>query len=416
MVVTLSSIALCGYIFIGYPLVVVLADRFFKGKPINKANVEPRVSMIVSCYNEREVIDDKISNCLAIAYPTNKIEFVFVSDASDDGTDEAVAGCGHEAIRLVRQPERLGKTMGLNLALKSIDSDVVVFSDANAMYAPDAVARLVQCFADPSVGYAVGAALYTDKDASDSARSEASYWSFEHKLKAAESKFASVVGGDGAIYAIRRELYAPLQAQDINDFVNPLQIIAQGFRGVFEQSAVCYEETAGDFDSECRRKRRIVNRSITGLWRVKSVLNPFKYGVFSIFLISHKLLRWLAPFPILAATLGILALAFAGIPTGQVLVLGLALFATLAWVAHFFGNRRGLPAVLLAPYYFVRVNWSSLLGLLDAWRGNIQVTWQTSRTKGSVEHAPSIGAWLGIILFLGVLTAAGLSIVSLTIT
>src|SRR5690606_22746592 len=143
------------------------------------------------------------------------------------------------------------------------------------------------------VGYAVGAALYTDGDAGASARNENLYWRYEIAIKTMESRLHSVVGGDGAIYAIRTALWEPLQQRDINDFVNPLQIIAKGYRGVFDPEAKCFEETAGSFDKEIARKERIVNRSIRGLMRVRELLNPLHFGVFTLEVISHKLLRWL---------------------------------------------------------------------------------------------------------------------------
>lgn len=383
------SLAVPIYVYVGYPLLLQALNAIMKGRPVRKGDELYPVCMIVSCYNEVDVIEKKIKNCVEIDYPKELINFVFVSDGSDDGTDEAIQRYSHEGVRLVRQEGRLGKTCGINLALQDIDDKIVVFSDANALYARDAIKKLVQNFNDPNVGYVVGAALYTDGSDNAAATSEDTYWQYEMRIKAIESKLASVVGGDGAIYAIRRELFIPLEREDINDFVNPLQIIAQGYRGVFEPDARCYEETAGDFDKEGRRKERIVNRSFRGLMKVKETMNPRKTGLFSLMVISHKLLRWLVPFFLLAFTLSAIALSVYGLFFFHVVVL----FGTgLLWLG-FLGSLKlsdTPPAALYYPYYFFLVNIMSAKGIIRALRGDIQVTWNSHRSPH--ERGPSATA------------------------
>ena len=210
IIITILSILIPCYVFVGYPLLLVLLSKLVKGKVVEKAQISPSVSFIVSCYNEVDVIRKKIENCLNLDYPNEKIEFVFVSDGSDDGTDEIIQEYKSSGVRLVRQEGRLGKTSGLNLAMTDLDTEIIVFSDANAIYAEDAVRQLVNNFNDPAVGYVVGAALYVDTDSSSASASEDSYWQYEMFMKNLESRLHSVVGGDGAIYAIRRELYKPL--------------------------------------------------------------------------------------------------------------------------------------------------------------------------------------------------------------
>lgn len=346
-----------------------------------RKDMAPSVTLIISCYNEVSVIRDKLVNSLALDYP-GPLSIVVVSDGSDDGTDEVVREFGEQGVRLIRQEGRLGKTMGLNLAMEQVDSEIVVFSDANAMYAVDAVRELVCNFADPGVGYAVGAALYTDGDSGASAENENRYWRYELAIKTMESQLSSVVGGDGAIYGIRRSLWQPLQPQDINDFVNPLQIVALGYRGVFDPAARCFEETAGDFDREIARKERIVNRSIRGLMRVREVLNPFRFGLFSFQVLSHKLLRWLIPLFLALGVAGSLFLALAGLGFFQ-LVTGLAgAVLVLAFLGHCSADRNTLPAWISTPYYFVMVNLYALKGIVRAAKGQTQVTWNSARPGG----------------------------------
>jgi len=213
----------------------------------------PCMTVIVSAHNEAAVIEEKIRSTLACDYPADRLAVVVVSDASTDATNAIVERLAAVSpnVRLLAIEEHRGKTAGLNLAMEHIDSDLVVFTDANALFDPTALRLLAECFADAEVGYAVGAALYTRNIESGAGGNEGLYWRYELAIKELESAFGSVVGGDGAIYAIRRALYEPLAAEDINDFVNPLQIIAQGYRGVFCAQARAYEDAANDYDKDC---------------------------------------------------------------------------------------------------------------------------------------------------------------------
>lgn len=381
LLVTVISLLIPVYVYAGYPLAlwVLTLGRSEPGHRIWETR--PTVALIISCYNEADVIREKLENALELDYPRGKLDIVVVSDGSDDGTDDIVREYSLVGVRLIRQEGRLGKTMGLNLAMETLSSDITVFSDANAMYAPDAIRKLVRHFADEQVGYVVGAALYTDGDRGASAQNENLYWRYELAIKSMESRLHSVVGGDGAIYAIRSHLWQPLQQKDINDFVNPLQIIARGYRGVFDPEARCYEETAGDFDREIARKERIVNRSIRGLMRVKATMNPLKVGIFAWEVISHKLLRWLIPLFLLIGAVGSLLLALAGYGFFQLISLGVVLLLVLAAIGHLVSNKNALPVWVSVPYYFVMVNLYSLRGILKALRGETQVTWSSARPE-----------------------------------
>jgi hypothetical protein len=214
-------------------------------------------------------------------------------------------------------------------------------------------------------------------------------------IKKIESKLHSVVGGDGAIYAIRKSLYEPLDKEDINDFVNPLQIIAKGYRGIFDADAICYEQTAGDFDKEGIRKQRIVNRSFSGLMKNKTVLNPFKYGFYSLQLFSHKLLRWLIPFFLVIAVAGIIMLAQMKIVMFQWALLLVILFTWSILLGKLLKNRSGCPSIMLIPYYFYLVNINSLKGVLQSLRGNVQITWSTPRDQKEKISGVKLSVMLG---------------------
>ena len=211
LITTLICLLIPVYVYAGYPLILWVLTRFKPSLQIEQRDDYPSVTLIVSCYNEADVIREKLQNCLALDYPPESIEFIVVSDGSEDSTDEVVQEFSGQGVRLLRQEGRLGKTIGLNMALTHVTSEIVVFSDANAMYSADAIKRLTGHFANDSVGYVVGAALYTDGGSGGSAHSEGLYWRYELAIKQMESNLHSVVGGDGAMYAIRTKLWEPLQ-------------------------------------------------------------------------------------------------------------------------------------------------------------------------------------------------------------
>ena len=176
--------------------------------------------------------------------------------------------------------------------MSSVKTDITVFSDANAMYKPDAILKLVQAFRNEEVGYAVGAARYYEDATTDASKNETAYWDLELGIKQSESDFDSVVGGDGAIYAIRTPLYEQMDPADVSDFVNPIQIVAKGYRGVFVPEAECYESAGDTFDEEYGRKRRIVNQSWRAVVKHRKLLGFKRNLKFNFMLISHKVIRW----------------------------------------------------------------------------------------------------------------------------
>ncbi len=373
------------YIYLGYPLLLWFV-RAIKGvKPVQRAPFEPQVTLIISAYNEAATIREKIENSLALQYPRDKLEILVVSDASSDETDQIVSEYAQQGVTLVRMKERRGKTIGLNHAVSIAKGTLVIFSDANAFYDENVVHRLAENFADPTVGYVTGASLYVETKSSFVGWCEDLYWNYDLKIKALESALGSMVGADGALYAIRKTLYTPLQYNDINDFVNPLQIIALGFRGVFEPQAVCHEKTVSQFGEEYRRKVRIVSRSVRGMMRVSVLLNPFRFGFYTLQLISHKLLRWLTPFFIVGAGVGNIALWSQNLfyQIFGILQVCFYLFALTGWLLAKKGMR---SKIFYLPYYFCLMNVASLHGIWKSVRGSAPATWEPEREKKSARE------------------------------
>jgi cellulose synthase/poly-beta-1,6-N-acetylglucosamine synthase-like glycosyltransferase len=369
------------YVYAGYPLLLWLLRAVGFGKAVATADpapgTEPRVTLLVSAYNEVDVIADKIRNSLALDYPADKLEVIVISDASDDGTDPAVTAFGLDNVKLLRMEGRGGKTVGLNAALKIASGDIVVFSDANAMYEPRSIRNMVRNFSDPAVGAVVGESTYSDA-AGNAQENEGLYWKYEIGIKRLETHLGSVVGGDGAIYAIRKQLYRDMRADALSDFVSPMQIVMQGRRCIYEPQARSVEEAADNLQKEFRRKVRIVNRAWRALWTMPVMLNPLRYGRFAIQVISHKLLRWLMP-AFLAAFLAV-SIALAG--RGGIYALALGIQAFLygcALIGYFMRQSNSMPRLFAIPYYFCLVNYASALGILDAYRGKTYTTWNTPR-------------------------------------
>jgi cellulose synthase/poly-beta-1,6-N-acetylglucosamine synthase-like glycosyltransferase len=375
-------IALVLWVYAGYPALLLLLTRFSRRPAALPSSHEPPVTLIISAYNEAGVIRQKIENSLALDYPRDRLEIIVISDCSDDGTDAIVREYENRNVRLIRMAERGGKTVGLNHAVPQARGEIVIFSDANALYHPQTARRLARNFAAPSVGCVTGESRYQiDENAADSTASENLYWRYELALKRMESAISSLVGGDGAIYAIRKALFRSMRPEDLSDFVNPLQIVAQGYRNVYEPEAISFESGAESFEKEFRRKVRIVNRAWRGLWRVRQVLNPFRFGFFTLQVISHKLLRWLVPVFMAGAFFANLFLLNHGKFYQFALILQIAFYA-LAMIGKMQSHRPAISKLFYVPYYFCLVNYASLLGIVSNYRGQKFAVWNTVRESG----------------------------------
>ena len=241
-------------------------------------------------------------NKLNQAYPPERLDVLVVSDGSTDGTDAIVQSIATNAagrVKLLRQEPRQGKTAAINLAMTQATGDIVVFADANSIYAPSAVRSLASNFADPSVGYVTGRMIYTNPTDSGIGKGSGKYMSYENLLRALETKLGSIVGVDGGIDAIRRTLYVPMRPDQLPDFVQPLGIIEQRKRVVYEPDALVHEQALSSPTDEFRMRVRVSLRALWALYDKRELLNPFRYGLFAWQLLSHKLLRYLAFIPLL---------------------------------------------------------------------------------------------------------------------
>lgn len=372
------------YPYTFYPLLLAAFSKLKKNnfEFENTEEYKPLVTLIISAYNEENVIKEKLENTLSINYPMDKLQVLIVSDASTDKTDDIVNqwSSEHSNFKLIRQGQRFGKTSGLNLAVPEASGDIIIFSDANAIYHKNSINELIKFFINPEVGYVMGAALYNSaKD--PSSKSEGLYWEFELFVKKLETKFYSVVGGDGAIYAIRKELFWELDRDDINDFVNPLQIVSKNYKGVFNPKAICFEDSAGDFRKEFRRKRRIVNRSWRAIKKYFGWFDVRKHYKFLFELFSHKIIRWYS-FPILliAFLSNLLIVLMTAMPFYIITLFGQIGFGILALLGIQYRTlNKKMPKIIYLPYYYSFVHIAALVGIVDEMKGIKHTTWDHIR-------------------------------------
>ncbi len=288
------------YTYALFPVLVLLRGAL-RPRPHLEADATPSVSIVIAAHNERQSIGDKLENLLALDYPRDRLEVVVASDGSDDGTDEVVAGYGDRGIRLLSLP-RCGKAPALNAAVAASSGEILVFSDANSAYAPDAVRALVRPFADPDVGGVAGNQRY-QKGGREAgiAGGEHRYWNFDRLLKVAESRAGNAISATGAIYAIRRPLFRTVPDGVTDDFVTSTAVIDQGHRLVFAPDAVAVEPVASTGGMEFGRKVRVMTRGLRGVQVNRRLLDPRRHGFYALQLFSHKVLRRLVVFPLLLA-------------------------------------------------------------------------------------------------------------------
>lgn len=377
-IVAWCALAVVGYVYIGYPMALWILSRV-RRRDVLLTERLPSVTLIISAFNEARAIGAKLENSLALDYPADLLHVLVVSDASTDETDNIVRSYVGKRVSLLRMAERHGKTVGLNAAMQKVRSEIVVFSDANILYQKDTIRCLVRNFADVNIGCVTGNSCYVDQRQSAAHEQENTYWGYERFVRTLESQIGSTVGGDGAIFAVRRELYTPLSPDAINDLVIPLQIVARGYRAIFEPQAIGYERSAGNFAGEFRRKRRIVNRSWRGLMSVPEVLDPRRVGLFAWQVWSHKVLRWLVLPIVLTAAIGCI-IAF---PVGLIYRIGTLGFIASVVIAGMGGVFQGRVGRLMGfahgLFYFYMVNLAAFLGIVMAMHGRVEVLWTPER-------------------------------------
>jgi cellulose synthase/poly-beta-1,6-N-acetylglucosamine synthase-like glycosyltransferase len=370
-------LALLTYVYVGYPVVVFLLARILD-RGVRKADIEPNVTVFIAAFNEEREIERTVVNKLSQDYPLDRLEVIVVSDESTDRTDEIVRKLAEHSegrLKLLCQEPRQGKTQALNMAVTHAVGDIFVFADANSMYAPDAIRRLVRSFSDPSVGYVTGRMIYTNPEESGIGEGSGTYMGYENLLRALETRLGSVVGVDGGIDAVRQGLYAPMRPDQLPDFVLPLSVVERGKRVVYEPDALLYERALSVAADEFRMRVRVSLRALWALYDKRNLLNPLRFPLFAWQLLSHKVLRYGVFLP-LTGLFVCNALAV-GVHPFYLGFFALQLTAySFAAVGHLLRPLPTWASKLLAPYYFFILNVACALAFWKFLNRQKMVLWK----------------------------------------
>lgn len=371
-------LAVICYVYVGYPCAIWLLARFRPARITPPAAEWPTLSLIISAYNEERCIREKLDNSLLLGYPRGKMEILVASDGSTDQTDAIVGEFQSRGIRLIRLEGRQGKTAAQNAAAAQATGDILVFSDANALYDWDALQWLIRPFDHEDVGSVEGRRADFASGDSGTAKYELSFREMESHIKSWESRVLSCTGATGPIYAVRRALYIPLDPAMISDLMEPILIMArQRKRHVFEPCSISRESVLPNLQDEYYRKIRIITRCLNSLRMAPEVLNPLQNGWFALQVISHRLLRWLVPvFALTAFSANIFLLSQ---PLYRITFLFQTAFILLAAIGAALDKLSIGPSILRLPHYFCTINLAALSAIGNFLRGQNIVMWRTQR-------------------------------------
>jgi cellulose synthase/poly-beta-1,6-N-acetylglucosamine synthase-like glycosyltransferase len=382
------SLGLVFYTHIGYGLLIWVLTRikklFVKNAvpAILPTDELPAVTYIVAAYNEEAWISEKIENSLRLQYPSEKLLLWFVTDGSNDNTPAIVAEYASkmpDRIQLFHQPERRGKIAAVERVMEQVRTPVTVFSDANTKVNPEAIHNIVRHYHDEKVGAVAGEKrIHMDAAEEASAAGEGIYWKYESFLKQLDNEFYSTIGAAGELFSIRTELYRPVEPDTlIEDFVMTMRIAMGGYKIAYEPAAYAVENGSASVKEELKRKVRIAAGALQAIYRLRALLNPFKYGRLSFQYISHRMLRWtLAPLALPVILISNIVLAGSGQPLYQVL-LGLQVaFYLLALAGWLLEKRKVRIKILFIPYYFLVMNYAMFAGAIRLLKGQQSVLWE----------------------------------------
>lgn len=375
------SLTLIVYTYVGYGWIIGVA-ALSRPWPVAKRAITPRVSVLIVAHNEERLIRKKIYNLLSTRYPRQCLEVVVASDGSTDRT-VAQATVASQDVRVVAFPHRRGKTSVLNELIPSLSSDIVVLADVRQEFHPAAISELVTSFADPSVGAVSGALKMVRTGETDAAtEGVAWYWNFEKIIRKSESDLDSTIGATGAIYAIRRRLFAAIPPDTIlDDVLIPLLITRQGFRVLFEPAAVALDYSENDGKVELARKIRTIAGNFQLFWRNRWLLNPLRNRLW-FQAMSHKALR--LGLPLLYSMVFFLNLALVERPFYRNVMLAQLIFYSMSLAGFLVPKTTRLTRLFVVPSAILLLAWATVVGLFRFVTGQQSVTWDRVTHRGPI--------------------------------
>ena len=357
------------YIFLGYPFILKCIALFKATRVDHEVNYSQSVSVILSVYNEEKIIKDKIDNFLSLDYPHNLLEMVIISDQCTDKTEEIIKSFKSDRIKLLIQKNRSGKTSALNRGVFSAKGSILLFTDANSMFSKDAVKILVRHFSNSRIGLVSGKSIYLN---SQNANDEISglYHRYEETIKTLESQVSSIIGSDGAIYALRKSLFEPLNPKYINDFIHPIQVVLKGYKAINDIKAICTENINDEYGNcELHRQTRIMAQSwLIYLSQIGKLLKKREL-TYAWELTSHKFLRWFT-LPIIFLLLILTIVLF-----NQSILFKMSLFFQIIFLFSVFLGWIWKINFLRGAYLFFLIHLAALIGLYSVMFGNLYIIW-----------------------------------------
>ena len=380
------AFAIVFYAFVGYGIVLyvmVLIKRLInKNVPHSEILFEPDITLVIPCFNEADILIEKINNCTRLDYPAAKLTLVFITDGSSDNSGKVLQQ--YPFIKVLHENRRAGKTAAENRAMLFVNTPFVIFSDANTMLNKDAVKNIVKHFANDMVGCVSGEKrIITDTSDSASAAGESIYWKYESLLKKLDSELYSAVGAAGELVAFRTSLYKDLPEDTLlDDFMQSMQMAAAGFKIVYEPEAYAVETASANVVEELKRKVRICAGGWQSISRLSSTLSCSRTPLLYFQYISHRVLRWtVTPFLLLTIFIINIFLITNGNFFYQVLGIGQILFYAASIVGYVLETRRVRFKPVFVPYYFCVMNYAVVAGLKRYLSGNQKATWDKAQRK-----------------------------------
>ncbi len=380
----LASLLLVGYTYFFYPVILFIAyvlsqvrrDLQYLTRRSNRRTAAlaeeelPTVTMIVPAHNEQVCLPDKILNLRELDYPTEKLEVVFVSDGSNDHTNEILSSVEQPKVRAVLLPKRMGKANALNVAVSQARHEILIFSDASTLFAPEAVKNLARHFSDSRIGVVCGALEF--QRTLESRQTEGVYWKYESMLRLMESRLGATLTASGALFALRRSAYCPLSSDTvIEDFVIPMNARSLGFKVLYDPEATAIEFAASSVAGEFTRRVRLAVGSFKAL---KGLLSVSLEGFTGVAFISHKLLRWVLPFLLLALLASNAFLLNRSLY--QISFFGQLLFYLWAGVGFVFRSHMDRLRYARVGYFVLAMNLAFLVGFFRFLTGREGGIWQ----------------------------------------
>lgn len=383
-------VGIIAYSYIFYSLLLYAVSRMIKSKNVEDLPVTddslPRITLFVAAYNEKDFCEQKIYNSLSLDYPADKLVHIWVTDGSDDGTPDIIKE-KFPQITLLHEDKRSGKIGAVNRGMQFVDTPIVVFCDANTFLNNQSLRQMVKYFVnDPLVGCVAGEKkIFTKEKDQASGAGEGIYWKYESFIKRTESKLGSTLGAAGELFAIRTELFEPVEKDTIlDDFTISLRIAKRGYKIKYAPEAYAQEASSADVKEELKRKIRIASGGLQSTIRLAGLLNPFRYPEISFKFFSHKILRWFAaPLSFVAAFVvnGVLITQETALNIYTELFACQILFYALAIFGMLLEKKKIRLKILFVPYYIVMMNYAAIAGTIRYMKGNQSVNWARARRQ-----------------------------------